>query len=145
MSLSGCVKGVGRLKRSYYQSLTKAGLRLKTEWMASVSFHCRLQELQQELTDVTADEELLALRHEQQRLLTALDKLRAEVRSLIERTESLNSLERRVLRLRYLYADPWDAIASQVGREPSAVYTAHRKALNKVADTLAVSVFDKAG
>lgn len=133
------------MKRSYYQSLTEAGTQLKDQWMPCVNFSCRLQELQQELSDIDVPEEIFPLKQEQQKLRSALDRLRVDVRRLIDATETLNSLERRVLRLRYLYADPWDAIASQVGREPSSVFTAHRKALNKVADKLSVLSLEKAG
>ena len=53
--------------------------------------------------------------------------------SFIRINKSTIANERRILRLRYLCAVPWEAIALQVGRETSAVYTAYRKALNKAA------------
>ncbi len=116
-----------------YQPLTAAGAALKENWKPCVEWSRRLQDLRDEIKDVEGRPEEMPLRNEQRELGRALENLRAEVRERIASTPTLNSNERRILRLRYLCADPWEAIALQVGRETSAVYTAYRKALNKAA------------
>lgn len=116
-----------------YQPLTAAGAALKENWKPCVEWSRRLQDLRDEIKDVEGRPEEMPLRNEQRELGMALENLRAEVRERIAATPTLNSNERRILRLRYLCADPWEAIALQVGRETSAVYTAYRKALNKAA------------
>ena len=118
-----------------YQPLTTEGAALKEYWKPCVDWSHRLQDLRDEIKDVEGLAEAEPLREEQRKVGAALEQLRAEVRDRIAATPSLTSNERRILRLRYLCADPWEAIALQVGRETSAVFTAYRKALNKAALT----------
>ena len=116
-----------------YQPLTAEGAALKEYWRPCVDWSRRLQDLRDEIMDVEGRAEEVPLREEQRKVGAELETLRAEVRERIAATPTLTSNERRILRLRYLCADPWEAIALQVGRETSAVYTADRKALNKAA------------
>ncbi|MBQ1210267.1 MAG: sigma-70 family RNA polymerase sigma factor [Clostridia bacterium] len=116
-----------------YQPLTAEGAALKEYWRPCVDWSRRLQDLRDEIKDVEGRAEEVPLREEQRKVGAELETLRAEVRERIAATPTLTSNERRILRLRYLCADPWEAIALQVGRETSAVYTAYRKALNKAA------------
>ena len=116
-----------------YQPLTAEGAALKEYWRPCVDWSRRLQDLRDEIKDVEGRAEEVLLREEQRKVGAELETLRAEVRERIAATPTLTSNERRILRLRYLCADPWEAIALQVGRETSAVYTAYRKALNKAA------------
>ena len=116
-----------------YQPLTAEGAALKEYWRPCVDWSRRLQDLRDEIKDVEGRAEEVPLREEQRKVGAELEMLRAEVRERIAATPTLTSNERRILRLRYLCADPWEAIALQVGRETSAVYTAYRKALNKAA------------
>lgn len=121
------------MSRCCYQPLTVEGVALKEAWKQCVDWDIRLQEIHEELNELDRSMDADELRREKHVLEDKLRTLRESVRYQISNTPTLSSMERRVLRLRYLYADPWESIAIQIKREPSAAFMAHRKALNKVA------------
>lgn len=121
------------MSRCCYQPLTTEGVALKESWKRCVDWDIRLQEIHEELNELDRSMDADELRREKRELEDNLRSLREVVRYQISNTPTLTSMERRVLRLRYLYADPWESIALQIKREPSAAFMSHRKALNKVA------------
>ena len=65
-------------------------------------------------------------------LFSTLAASRRDVGRMIHEVDTLTSLERRVLRLRYLCAEPWDVICLRLHRERGCVFTTYRSALNKL-------------
>lgn len=118
-----------------YKPLSEEAQRLKRQLSGCVQYAEWIGNLEEERRDMEAlhlpEAEILAKRL--QELRTDWERKRGEAAALITQTEELNSLERRILRLRYLAAAPWDCICATVHRESSVVYTAYRSALNKLA------------
>ncbi len=121
-----------------YQALSEEGLRAKERLSPCFEKALLLEELTQERSDIAAygfpEEAELTARIDA--LFSELADDRRTVGKLIHETPSLTSLERRVLRLRYLCAETWEVIALRVCRERGCVFSAYRRALNKVAETM---------
>ena len=121
-----------------YQALSADGQRAKERLSPCIEKAVLLTELTEERSDIAsrgfAEEQELSARIDA--LFADLVTARRTVGRLIHETPTLTSLERRVLRLRYLCADPWDAICVRLCRERACVFSAYRRALNKVAETM---------
>lgn len=113
-------------------------MRVKERLSGCIEKAILLEELTEERSDIAAmgfpEEEELSARIET--LFNDLSTARRAVGKLIHETPSLTSLERRVLRLRYLCAEPWEAICVRLCRERACVFSAYRRALNKIAETI---------
>lgn len=118
-----------------YQALSAEGMRVKEQLAGCIEKAILLEELTEERSDIASmgfpDEEELTVRIDT--LFNDLSSARRTVGKLIHETPELTSLERRILRLRYLCAEPWEAICVRLCRERACVFSAYRRALNKVA------------
>lgn len=127
-----------------YQALSEEGLRAKERLSTCFKKALLLEELTEERADIASygfpEEAELTARIDA--LFSELADDRRAVGKLIHETPSLTSLERRVLRLRYLCAETWEVIAMRVCRERGCVFSAYRRALNKIAETME---WDEAG
>ena len=118
-----------------YQKLSPDGQRLKDRLRVCVDNARKIEDLEQERRDM----ERMGLPEEKELraniadLRSEMEQGRRHVNELIRDTAELTSTERRILRLRYLCADPWESIFCQVHRERGAVFSSYRRALNKVA------------
>lgn len=130
-----------------YQPLTADGQRAKERLSPCIEKAVLIEELTEERSDIAArgfaEEKELSARIDT--LFADLVTARRVVGKLIHETPSLTSLERRVLRLRYLCVEPWDAICVRLCRERACVFSAYRRALNKVAETMDAWEEDEAG
>ena len=118
-----------------YQKLSADGQRLKDRLRVCVDNARQIEDLEMERRDL----ERMGLAEEKE-LRAHIADLRREMEQgrrclnqLIRDTEELTSVERRILRLRYLCANPWESIIHQMHRDRGAVYSSYRRALNKVA------------
>lgn len=118
-----------------YQPLTEEAKRLKGKLSFCVRYAAWIADLEEERRDIAGMgfAEEAAMTEQIRTWRQDWEKRRKEAADLISRTETLTSFERRILRLRYLCAAPWDSVCRQVRRERGAVYTAYRHALNKLA------------
>ncbi len=118
-----------------YQALSPDGMRVKERLAGCIEKAILLEELTEERSDIASmgfpEEEELSARITA--LFEDLSTSRRAVGKLIHETPELTSLERRVLRLRYLCAEPWEAICVRLCRERGCVFSAYRRALNKLA------------
>ena len=118
-----------------YQALSAEGMRVKEQLAGCIEKAILLEELTEERSDIASmgfpDEEELTVRIDT--LFNDLSSARRTVGKLIHETPELTSLERRILRLRYLCAEPWEAICVRLCRERGCVFSAYRRALNKLA------------
>lgn len=118
-----------------YQPLSAEGMRVKERLSPCIEKAILLEELTAERADIASlgfpEEKELTARIDA--LFSDLSTARRAVGKLIHETPTLTSLERRVLRLRYLCAEPWEAICIRLCRERGCVFTAYRRALNKLA------------
>ena len=121
-----------------YQALSAEGMRVKEQLAGCIEKAILLEELTEERSDIASmgfpDEEELTVRIDT--LFNDLSSARRAVGKLIHETSELTSLERRILRLRYLCAEPWEAICVRLCRERACVFSAYRRALNKIAETI---------
>lgn len=121
-----------------YQPLSAHGLRAKERLSPCIEKAILLEELAEERSDIASlgipEEAELSARIDAE--FAELAQSRREVGRLIHETNALTSLERRVLRLRYLCAEPWEAICVRLHRERGCVFSAYRRALNKIAETM---------
>ncbi len=121
-----------------YQALSADGQRAKERLSPCIEKAILLTELTEERSDIASlgfpEEKELSARIDA--LFADLVTARRTVGKLIHETPTLTSLERRVLRLRYLCAEPWDAICVRLCRERGCVFAAYRRALNKIAATM---------
>ena len=110
-------------------------MRVKERLSGCIEKAILLEELTEERSDIASmgfpEEEELSARITA--LFEDLATSRRAVGKLIHETPALTSLERRVLRLRYLCAEPWEAICVRLCRERGCVFSAYRRALNKLA------------
>lgn len=118
-----------------YQKLSPDGQRLKERLRVCVDNARKIEDLELERRDL----EGMGLAEEQE-LRAHIAELRSEmeqgrrcINELIRDTEELTSTERRILRLRYLCANPWESIFCRMHRDRCSVYSSYRRALNKVA------------
>lgn len=118
-----------------YEPLTPQAKRLKQRLKPCVSYAAWIAELEEERQDIAGRGFA-----EEQELTARLCGLRREwearrraAADMISAADRLTSLERRILRLRYLCAEPWEGICARVCRESGPVFTAYRSALNKLA------------
>ncbi len=129
---------------SRYQPLSEAGKNIKRALAPCVEMAVLLEELTAERADIASrgfpEEAELSARIDT--LFSDLAASRREVGRMIHEVDSLTSLERRVLRLRYLCAEPWEVICLRLHRERGCVFTTYRSALNKLGQ---VAVLENAG
>ena len=127
-----------------YQPLSESGSKMKKRLSPCIEKALLLEELREERSDIAClgfpEEQELSEKIDREFALLA--EFRKEVARLIHETAALTSLERRILRLRYLCAEPWDAICVRLCRERGCVFASYRRALNKLAQT---EDMDKAG
>lgn len=118
-----------------YQKLSADGRRLKDCLRVCVDNARLIEDLEMERRDM----ERMALPEERELRATIADlrremeQGRSQLNRWIRDTEELTSTERRILRLRYLCANPWDSISCQLHRDRGSVFSSYRRALNKVA------------
>ena len=119
-----------------YQPLTEEARHLKRQLSPCVQYALWIAELEEECGDLRGMRlsEETRLENQLRQMRQDWEARRREASRLLTQPESLTSLERRILRLRYLCASPWDGICVQVHRESGAVYAAYRRALNKLAE-----------
>ena len=118
-----------------YQKLSPDGQRLKERLRVCVDNARMIEDLELERRDMERMglPEAQELRAHIADLRREMEQGRRRINELIRDTEELTSTERRILRLRYLCANPWESIVCQMHRDRGAVYSSYRRALNKVA------------
>ena len=118
-----------------YQKLSPDGQRVKEMLRVCVDNARMIEDLEEERRDM----ERMGLPEERELrahigdLRVEMEQGRRRINEWIRQTEELTSTERRILRLRYLCANPWESIVSQLHRDRGSVYSSYRRALNKVA------------
>lgn len=118
-----------------YQALSPEGQRVKDRLRVCVDNARMIEDLEDERRDL----ERMALPEEREvrahiaDLRREMEQGRTQLNEWVRDTEELTSLERRILRLRYLCANSWDSIVCQTHRDRGSVYSSYRRALNKVA------------
>lgn len=121
-----------------YQKLSPAGQRVKERLRVCVDNARMIEDLEEERRDLErmGSPEEAELRAMIGDLRREMEQGRSQLNEWVRETAELTCTERRILRLRYLCASPWESIFCQLHRDRGSVYSNYRRALNKVAKHL---------
>ncbi|MBR3289566.1 MAG: hypothetical protein IKI63_02180 [Clostridia bacterium] len=121
-----------------YQKLSPDGQQIKDRLRVCVDNARMIEDLEEERRDLErmGSPEEAELRAYIGDLRREMEQQRSRLNQWVRDTEELTCTERRILRLRYLCASPWESIFCQLHRDRGSVYSSYRRALNKVAKHL---------